>query len=90
MRIQKFQPMISRFTFDAAFAQDIPVSANLIGYGDGFGVELTVDFFLRFGRAELNIPSNATGHGEFDAFVGTNNVHALGQRMSGPHSIPLT
>ena len=54
--------------------------AHLSVYADVLGLDLTVEFLLQFGGAELYIPANSKGRGELARVVGITLADALAAR----------
>jgi hypothetical protein len=65
-------------------------TAQIAPYFDVLGLELTVDFLLTFGGAELAIPTNPRGRSELERLVGYDRAKALGQNTHlMPKRVPL-
>ena len=52
-------------------------TAQVQPYVDVLGLELTVQFLLKFGGSELYIPQNPKGRSRVENLVGADNVRAL-------------
>lgn len=62
-----------------------PPPAHVARYCDILGYDLTVDFILHFGGAELYIPANSKGRGELAKFLGVEMADALAAQA---HRLP--
>lgn len=56
-------------------------TAQIAPYFDVLGLELTIDFLLTFGGAELAIPTTPSGRSELERLVGPDKAKALGQNI---------
>ena len=56
-------------------------TAQVQPYFEVLGPDLTVDFLLTFGGAEMTISENPQGRSELEKLVGHEKTKALGQRL---------
>jgi hypothetical protein len=56
-------------------------TAQVAVYYEVLGLELTVEFLLTFGGAELNIPENPQGRSQLEALIGTDKTIALAAEL---------
>jgi hypothetical protein len=66
-------------------------TAQVEPYFEGLGPELTVDFLLQFGGAELHFATDPKGHGAVEKLVGTEKAKALAtsRNRALPKRVPL-
>lgn len=62
-----------------------PPPAHVAVYSDVLGYDLTVEFILHFGGAELYIPAQSKGRGELAKFLGVEMADLL---ASHTHRLP--
>ena len=66
-----------------------PPPAQIAGFVQVLGVDLTAAFLLRFGGAELALSENPREDSQLAALVGLDNARALAQLLRIPRRIPL-
>lgn len=56
-------------------------TAQIAPYVEILGVDLTIDFLLAFGGAELCIPADPKGKGQLEALIGYDRAKRLGENL---------
>jgi Sigma-70, region 4 len=56
-------------------------TAQVAVYYEVLGLDLTVDFLLAFGGAELNIPDNPQGRSQLEKLIGADKTRALAREL---------
>jgi hypothetical protein len=64
-------------------------TAQVEAYVEVLGVDLAIDFLLKFGGAELYLPNDPKGGSEAERFLGYDMLKALGARSNMQRRIPL-
>lgn len=64
-------------------------TAQVAPYVEVLGADLTIEFLLKFGGADLYLPSDPKGNSEVEKLLGYDKLKALAARPSLQSRIPL-
>jgi hypothetical protein len=65
------------------------VTAQVAPYVEVLGVDLAVEFLLKFGGAELYLPKHPKGRSEVEKLLGHDKLASLAARLDGIVCVPL-